>query len=200
MPQYQILLSFSRQSVQSVRRFFLAFSPCSVPPCSSSTKQMHVRRFARLSRLTTCTPLAVHMSAPTRFAGTTGHPIGETKSGLAVGADHGKVLTKLELKQRPSQRKGVRLLLLPSASTICFWLTVCGKLPSHRFAETQQARLLCSGSHPRGMCTTVQPPLVAEYGWPTLLRAFFLPSALATRALFSFSSSGAFLLVARKTQ
>ena len=46
------------------------------------------------------------MSAPTRFAGTTGHPIGDTKTNMAVGADHGKVVTKLELKQRPSYRKG----------------------------------------------------------------------------------------------
>ena len=46
------------------------------------------------------------MSAPTRFAGTTGHPVGETKTGLAVGMDHGKVVTKLEQKQRPSYRKG----------------------------------------------------------------------------------------------
>ena len=46
------------------------------------------------------------MSAPTRFAGTTGHPRGETKTGFAVGMDHGRVVTKLELKQRPSQRKG----------------------------------------------------------------------------------------------
>lgn len=46
------------------------------------------------------------MSAPTRFAGTTGHPRGETKTGLAVGMDHGRVVTKIELKQRPSYRKG----------------------------------------------------------------------------------------------
>jgi large subunit ribosomal protein L36e len=46
------------------------------------------------------------MSAPTRFAGTTGHPVGETKTGYAVGMDKGKALTKLELKQRPSYRKG----------------------------------------------------------------------------------------------
>merc|ERR1711975_204980 len=35
-----------------------------------------------------------------------GHPIGETKTGLAVGMDKGKVVTKLEKKQLPSQRKG----------------------------------------------------------------------------------------------
>ena len=46
------------------------------------------------------------MSQPTRFAGTTGHPVGETKTNLAVGMDHGKVVTKLPLKQRPSYRKG----------------------------------------------------------------------------------------------
>ena len=46
------------------------------------------------------------MSQATRFAGTTGHPVGETKTNLAVGMDHGKVVTKLELKQRPSLRKG----------------------------------------------------------------------------------------------
>ena len=46
------------------------------------------------------------MSAPTRFAGTTGHPVGDTKTNMAVGMDHGKVVTKLELKPRPSQRKG----------------------------------------------------------------------------------------------
>ena len=32
--------------------------------------------------------------------------MGETKTNLAVGMDHGKVVTKLELKQRPSYRKG----------------------------------------------------------------------------------------------
>ena len=46
------------------------------------------------------------MSAPTRFAGTTGHPVGDTKTGLAVGMDKGKVVTKIEKKQLPSQRKG----------------------------------------------------------------------------------------------
>ena len=46
------------------------------------------------------------MSAPTRFAGTTGHPVGDTKTGLAVGMDHGKVVTKIPLKPRPSYRKG----------------------------------------------------------------------------------------------
>lgn len=48
------------------------------------------------------------MSQPQRFAGTTGHPVGETKTGLAVGMDKGRVVTKLELKQKPSYRKGVR--------------------------------------------------------------------------------------------
>lgn len=43
-----------------------------------------------------------------RFAGTTGHPVAEEKSGLAVGMDHGMVLTKRELKPKPSYRKGVR--------------------------------------------------------------------------------------------
>ena len=46
------------------------------------------------------------MSQPTRFAGTTGHPVGETKTNLAVGMDHGKVVTKIALKQAPSYRKG----------------------------------------------------------------------------------------------
>ena len=55
------------------------------------------------------------MSAPTRFAGTTGHPGQaakmETKTGICVGmvgdnADYGKIVTKLPLKQRPSTRKG----------------------------------------------------------------------------------------------
>lgn len=41
-----------------------------------------------------------------RFAGTTGHPVAEEKSGLAVGMDHGMVLTKRELKPKPSYRKG----------------------------------------------------------------------------------------------
>jgi hypothetical protein len=41
-----------------------------------------------------------------RFAGTTGHPVGETKTNLCVGMDHGKVVTKLEKKARPSTRKG----------------------------------------------------------------------------------------------
>lgn len=48
------------------------------------------------------------MSAPTRFAGTTGHPVGETKTNLCVGMDKGKVVSKLEKKQKPSYRKGVR--------------------------------------------------------------------------------------------
>merc|ERR1719478_2043285 len=43
---------------------------------------------------------------PARYPGTTGHPVGETKAGLAVGIDHGKVVTKLEQKARPSLRKG----------------------------------------------------------------------------------------------
>ena len=46
------------------------------------------------------------MSAPTRFAGTTGHPVGDTKTNIAVGMDKGKALTKLEMKPRPSTRKG----------------------------------------------------------------------------------------------
>ena len=47
------------------------------------------------------------MSAPTRFAGTTGHPVSETKTGLAVGMDKGHVVTKRKLEQKPSYRKGV---------------------------------------------------------------------------------------------
>ena len=45
-------------------------------------------------------------TATNRFAGTTGHPVGETKTGFAVGMDKGHVVTKLEQKQRPSYRKG----------------------------------------------------------------------------------------------
>merc|ERR1719152_1014654 len=41
-----------------------------------------------------------------RFPGTTGHPVGEEKSGLAVGMDHGLALTKREMKPKPSYRKG----------------------------------------------------------------------------------------------
>lgn len=57
------------------------------------------------------------MSAPTRFAGTTGHPKGEVKTGFAVGIDHGKVVTKLEMKPKPSYRKGVRAR--HHTSTLC---------------------------------------------------------------------------------
>jgi len=46
------------------------------------------------------------MSAATRFAGTTGHPVGETKTNLAVGMDKGRQLTKIALKPKPSYRKG----------------------------------------------------------------------------------------------
>jgi len=55
------------------------------------------------------------MSAPTRFAGTTGHPgkaaKTDTKTGICVGmvaenANYGKVTTKLPLKPKPSYRKG----------------------------------------------------------------------------------------------
>lgn len=49
------------------------------------------------------------MSAATRFAGTTGHPVGETKTNLAVGMDKGRQLTKIALKPKPSYRKGVRV-------------------------------------------------------------------------------------------
>merc|ERR1712113_575650 len=41
----------------------------------------------------------------TRVAGT-GHPVGDEKTGLAVGMDKGHVLTKLDLKPKPSYRKG----------------------------------------------------------------------------------------------
>ena len=43
-----------------------------------------------------------------RIVGFTGHPVGEEKSGLAVGMDKGRALTKRELKPKPSYRKGVR--------------------------------------------------------------------------------------------
>ena len=46
------------------------------------------------------------MSGTNRFAGTTGHPVSETKTGLAVAMDKGHVVTKIEQKQRPSYRKG----------------------------------------------------------------------------------------------
>lgn len=49
------------------------------------------------------------MATATRFAGTTGHPVGEEKTGLAVGMDKGLVVTKRALKPKPSYRKGVRL-------------------------------------------------------------------------------------------
>ena len=48
------------------------------------------------------------MSAPQRFAGTTGHPVGEERSGLAVGMDKGMQLTKRALPTKQSYRKGVR--------------------------------------------------------------------------------------------
>lgn len=47
------------------------------------------------------------MSQPTRFAGTTGHPVGEEKSGLAAGIDKGVALTKRPLPSKHSYRKGV---------------------------------------------------------------------------------------------
>ncbi|KAL1503055.1 hypothetical protein AB1Y20_011122 [Prymnesium parvum] len=50
------------------------------------------------------------MSAPTRFAGTTGHPVGETKTGLAAGMDKGMQLTKRALPVKHSYRKGPMLL------------------------------------------------------------------------------------------
>merc|ERR550514_2678945 len=46
------------------------------------------------------------MSAVTRFAGTTGHPVAEVKTGMAAGMDKGHVVTKLALKPKPSYRKG----------------------------------------------------------------------------------------------
>merc|ERR1719218_327760 len=46
------------------------------------------------------------MASLNRFAGTTGHPVVEEKSGLAVGMDRGKRLTKRELKPTISYRKG----------------------------------------------------------------------------------------------
>ena len=55
------------------------------------------------------------MSAPTRFAGTTGHPgkaaKTDTKTGICVGmvaenANYGKVMTALPMKPKPSYRKG----------------------------------------------------------------------------------------------
>lgn len=55
------------------------------------------------------------MSAPTRFAGTTGHPgksaKTDTKTGIAFGmvaenANRGKITTKLIMKPKPSYRKG----------------------------------------------------------------------------------------------
>eukprot|EP00308_Calcidiscus_leptoporus_P002168 CAMPEP_0119369270 /NCGR_PEP_ID=MMETSP1334-20130426/15820_1 /TAXON_ID=127549 /ORGANISM="Calcidiscus leptoporus, Strain RCC1130" /LENGTH=115 /DNA_ID=CAMNT_0007386099 /DNA_START=103 /DNA_END=450 /DNA_ORIENTATION=- len=41
-----------------------------------------------------------------RLTGFTGHPIGESKTGLAVGMDSGHVLTKHDMKPKPSYRKG----------------------------------------------------------------------------------------------
>ena len=46
------------------------------------------------------------MSGVGRITGFTGHPKGETKTNLAVGIDHGKALTKRELKPKQSYRKG----------------------------------------------------------------------------------------------
>ena len=65
------------------------------------------RRPSRLpARAQVFAAAAAAMSAPTRFAGTTGHPVGETKTNLAVGMDKGKVVTKMEQKPKPSHRKG----------------------------------------------------------------------------------------------
>merc|ERR1711997_1262230 len=47
-----------------------------------------------------------HSSMATRLAGFTGHPVGEEKTGVAVGIDKGHVTTKRELKPKPSYRKG----------------------------------------------------------------------------------------------
>jgi len=42
----------------------------------------------------------------TRVLGFTGHPVGEEKTGIAIGMDKGHVLTKREMKPKPSYRKG----------------------------------------------------------------------------------------------
>ena len=46
------------------------------------------------------------MSGTGRYAGTTGHPVADEKSGLAAGMDKGKRLTKREMPKKPSYRKG----------------------------------------------------------------------------------------------
>merc|ERR1711967_219554 len=46
------------------------------------------------------------MSGVGRITGFTGHPKAEQKSGLAVGVDHGKALTKRSLKPKQSYAKG----------------------------------------------------------------------------------------------
>mmetsp|Transcript_25034 Transcript_25034/g.68756 ORF Transcript_25034/g.68756 Transcript_25034/m.68756 type:complete len:114 (+) Transcript_25034:71-412(+) len=42
----------------------------------------------------------------TRLTGFTGHPKGEKRTGIAVGMDKGRELTKRELPVKPSYRKG----------------------------------------------------------------------------------------------
>merc|ERR1712060_403832 len=56
------------------------------------------------ARARSFTVLSAEMSA--RLTGFTGHPVGETKTGLAVGMDCGHVLTKRDMKPKPSYRKG----------------------------------------------------------------------------------------------
>ena len=66
------------------------------------------------------------MATATRFAGTTGHPVGEEKTGLAVGMDKGMIVTKRALKPKPSYRKGVRLRPHASAWRPAAW-SLCGQ-------------------------------------------------------------------------
>ena len=85
------------------------------------------------------------MSAVTRFAGTTGHPVGETKTNLAVGMDHGKQLTKIELKQRPSTRKGKQ------NKRVLFVREVIGEVAGFSPYEKRTMELLKVGKEKRAL-------------------------------------------------
>ena len=66
-----------------------------------------------------------------RIVGFTGHPVAEERSGLAVGMDKGRQMTKRELKPKPSYRKGVRAARLcqPEGGGVCRARGRLGGLP-----------------------------------------------------------------------
>merc|ERR1719428_2512399 len=93
------------------------------------------------------------MSGVGRITGFTGHPKAEQKSGLAVGVDHGKALTKRSLKPKQSYAKGklqkrvkfVREIVREVVGFAPFEkraLKVCkNKLGSHKRAKAKREEL-----------------------------------------------------------